>query len=51
MINSRYFASDVKLESEYTSYRMYSYCCLKKIMNASRPSEHPPVRGKKCQNI
>ena len=23
----------------------------KKNMNASRPSEHPPVRGKKCQNV
>ena len=24
---------------------------LKKNLNASRPSEHPPVRGKKCQNV
>ena len=23
------------------------YCCLKKNQNASRPSEDPPVRGKK----
>ena len=23
-------------------------CCLKKNLNAPRPSEHPPVRGKKC---
>ena len=23
---------------------------LKKNQNAPRPSEHPPVRGKKCQN-
>ena len=23
----------------------------KKNMNAPRPSEHPPVRGKKCQNV
>ena len=23
------------------------YCCLKKSLNAPRPSEHPPVRGKK----
>ena len=22
-------------------------CCLKKNLNAPRPSEHPPVRGKK----
>ena len=27
------------------------YCCLKKNLNAPRPSEHPPVRGKKCQNV
>ena len=25
----------------------WSCCCLKKNMNAPRPSEHPPVRGKK----
>ena len=25
--------------------------CLKKNQNAPRPSEHPPVRGKKCQNV
>ena len=25
--------------------------CLKKNLNAPRPSEHPPVRGKKCQNV
>ena len=24
---------------------------LKKNQNASRPSEHPPVRGKICQNV
>ena len=24
------------------------YSCLKKNLNAPRPSEHPPVRGKKC---
>ena len=27
------------------------HCCLKKNLNAPRPSEHPPVRGKKCQNV
>ena len=26
-------------------------CILKKNLNAPRPSEHPPVRGKKCQNV
>ena len=31
---------------EYVRYQQYS-CCLKKNLNASRPSEHPPVRGKK----
>ena len=26
--------------------------CFKENMNASRPSEHPPVsEGKKCQNV
>ena len=25
--------------------------CLKKNQNAPRPSEHPRVRGKKCQNV
>ena len=25
--------------------------CLKKNLNAPRPSEHPPVRGKKCQDV
>ena len=25
--------------------------CLKKHLNAPRPSEHPPVWGKKCQNV
>ena len=24
---------------------------LKKILNAPRPSENPPVRGEKCQNV
>ena len=24
---------------------------LKKNQNVPRPSEHPPVRGKKCQNV
>ena len=26
-------------------------CCLKKNQNVPRPSEHPPVRKKKCQNV
>ena len=30
---------------------MYRSMCLKKNQNAPRPSEHPPVRGKKCQNV
>ena len=25
--------------------------CLKKNLNASRPSEQPPVREEKCQNV
>ena len=27
------------------------FCCLKKNLNAPRHSEHPPVWGKKCQNV
>ena len=26
-------------------------CCLKKHMNASRPSEHPPVGGKMSKRL
>ena len=29
----------------------YLILCLKKNLNAPRPSEHPPVRGGKCQNV
>ena len=28
-----------------------TFFCLKKNQNAPRLSEHPPVRGKKCQNV
>ena len=35
----------------YDAWRFGSCCCLKKNLNAPRPSEHPPVRGKKCQNV
>ena len=31
-----------------TTYRLLF---LKKNQNAPRPSEHPPVRGKKCQSV
>ena len=31
--------------------RIRRLSCLKKNQNAPRPSEHPPVRGKKCQNV
>ena len=27
------------------------HCFLNKNLNAPRPSEHPPVRGEKCQNV
>ena len=32
---------------------LYCICLyfLKKNLNAPRPSEHPPVRGEKCQNV
>ena len=29
--------------------RTYEYSCLKKNLNASRPSEHPSVRGEKVK--
>ena len=29
----------------------WALCCLKKNQNPPRPSEHLPVRGKKCQNV
>ena len=32
-------------------YAIGSVPSLKKNLNAPRPSEHPPVRGKKCQNV
>ena len=32
-------------------YVCFVFCCLKKNQNAPRPSEQPPVRGKKCQNV
>ena len=34
-------------------HSMYIYICtFKRItLNASRPSEHPPVRGEKYQNV
>ena len=38
----------------WTSIFHFSYfctMCLKKNLNAPRPSEHPPVRGGKCQNV
>ena len=30
---------------------MYTVAFKKKNQNAPRPSEHPPVRGEKCQNV
>ena len=29
----------------------FVFIFLKKNLNAPRPSEHPPVRGEKCQNV
>ena len=31
--------------------RNFPVNCLKKNQNAPRPSKHPPVRGRKCQNV
>ena len=38
-------------EHKQTTYTRRHDYCLKKNQNASRPSEHSPVRGKKCQNV
>ena len=35
----------------YGSRALFVIVYLKKNQNAPRPSEHPPVRGKKCQNV
>ena len=32
-------------------FLFFFFLFLKKNLNAPRPSEHPPVRGKKCQNV
>ena len=32
-------------------FQMQVQFILNKNLNAPRPSEHPPVRGKKCQNV
>ena len=34
---------------EYT--RLDTAECARENQNAPRPSEHPPVRGEKCQNV
>ena len=36
---------------EAAFFMRYECVCLKKNLNAPRPSEHPPVWGKKCQNV
>ena len=33
------------------SFFITTLLSLKKNQNAPRPSEHPPVRGEKCQNV
>ena len=35
----------------YTRSRMSLWTCLKQNLNASRPSEHPPVRGKMSKRL
>ena len=42
-----YCTSDTVLLSVSFSQMMSCCCCLKKNLNAPRPSEHPPVWGKK----
>ena len=40
-----------KLANAAILVSFFLFACLKKNLNAPRPSEHPPVRGKKCQNV
>ena len=42
------FYREVKLKM---GFGVVVHCCLKKNQNAPRPSEHPPVWRKKCQNV
>ena len=44
-------SSTTDLTEQSSWGRICRLSCLKKIQNAPRPSEHPPVRGKKCQNV
>ena len=44
----------VKYHAQVVALYLQPMCVcvfLKKNLNAPRPSEHPPVRGKKCQNV
>ena len=51
------FDQQAQVSQGHTSYinnpitTILLYICLKKNQNAPRPSEHPPVRGGKCQNV
>ena len=50
---SEYFGTITafSLYVEYVVRFFPSGWCLKKNQNAPRPSEHPPVRGGRCQNV
>ena len=37
--------------STIKTYLVHDYCCSKVNQNAPRPSEHPQLGGKKCQNV
>ena len=39
----------LQIQNLFMAFKRVSLCCLKKNQNAPRPSEHPPVRGEKCQ--
>ena len=48
------YSSVCKIGSRVVWVSMKDCFCLKKnlkTLNASRLSEHPPVRGKRCQNV
>ena len=45
------FTFCVELKGSIIQHVYHNNYCLKKIQNAPRPSEHPPVRVKKYRNV
>ena len=46
------FMGSLRVFASYLlSFLAFAFCILKRSLNASRPSEHPPVRGKNIKTI